>query len=477
MKKRVLSFLLALIMCLSLSLSMNTAPVLADVENATIPGQTFSPWATYDLVVGDTYGIYPQSWYQLDMTAPISRSQLKVLISGVRTKIVYSEEITNNLDTIYKLENNMTVEKVMNAFYSMLNGFEFSKEIGLKDKTATAFMKENGIYTGENGELALKDKCSIEQACVIATRLITVVYDKLDAASKGFLWVTKSGGNTVYMLGSIHMASHDIYPFSSDMLKAFYSADALAVESNMLDINGAKKYDEIGIYSDGTTLKDHVSAETYKKTVEFAKMFGIQEEMISMLKPWYIFLSFAYLTATETGSAEELASDASLGIDINFLTNALISQKPILEVEGPEFQAKQLDSFSDELEEVLLIDVIEDITAILSGTSTEGADTMDQMLEFWKDGDVESFLKVNRIEDEYPVINSVEAAKLKTLMEEYKLKFMTQRDKHMADFIEKLLKSEGNNTYFVVVGSAHYISDYSVLDMLEDKGYDITQIK
>jgi len=64
-----------------------------------------------------------------------------------------------------------------------------------------------------------------------------------------------------------------------------------------------------------------------------------------------------------------------------------------------------------------------------------------------------------------------------TLLEEYYYKVFTERDRKMAEKIDRFLKGEGNTTYFVVVGSGHYISDYSVIDILKEKGYEINQIK
>ena len=63
------------------------------------------------------------------------------------------------------------------------------------------------------------------------------------------------------------------------------------------------------------------------------------------------------------------------------------------------------------------------------------------------------------------------------LMEEYFNKLFTERDKGMAEKIDELLSSEGSTTYFVVVGTGHYISDYSVLDILEEMGYEVNQVK
>ncbi|HWT74895.1 MAG TPA: TraB/GumN family protein [Mobilitalea sp.] len=478
MQKRILSLLLAFILCLSMTMSMNASIALAADDSADqVTGQTYSDWALNDLMVGDTYGIYPSSWYSLDMTAPITRSQLKILVSELRQKILKTDKIVQNVDQIYRLDKTMSVEKVLSTLYTMLSGFEFTTDLGLQGKTASEYMKDNGIFTGANGELALKNTCSIEQACVFATRIITVVYDKLDAASKGFLWVTKSGGNTVYMLGSIHMASPDIYPLSNDILAAYNSADALAVELNLFDLEGANKVAELGVYTDGTTLKDHVSAETYQKTVELAAKFGYPEELISMIKPWYIYLMFASLALTDTASTDDASSAASLGLDYNFTANALITGKPILEVEGYEYQAKMLDSFSAELEEYLLNSTIDGVNDILAGNSSEGADSLDAMLQLWHDGDVEAFLKASSTADEYPEVYSEEASAEKALLDEFTLKLFTQRDANMADYIDGLLKAEGSHTYFIIVGSGHYISDHSVLDILKDKGYEITQIK
>jgi len=38
----------------------------------------------------------------------------------------------------------------------------------------------------------------------------------------------------------------------------------------------------------------------------------------------------------------------------------------------------------------------------------------------------------------------------------------------MAHIIDDLLKSEGSTTYFIMVGAGHYISDYSVLEILKE---------
>lgn len=482
MKRRILALFLAFMMCFTMipvADAQAAKSKKSTAEETKNKEQVYSNWALHDLVIGDTYGIYPSTWYSNSMVKAITQTKLRSLFAGVRYKIVSTNQAIEARNVKPVLKNKMTVEEVLNAFYTVISNYDYNKRIGLEKRYApVAFMKEYGIYTGKNGELALKDTCTIEQACVIATRLVTYLYDALDAASKGFLWVTKSGDNTVYLLGSIHLASYDIYPFSQTMLKAFQSADALAVELNMLDTSGIVKITELGIYTDGTTLEDHVSETTYKETIAFAAKFGYSEAQIKMFKPWYIYIMFSAFSNTDTGSIEELDTASALGIDVKFTMDALLSGKQILEVEGYEYQAKVLDSFSDELEEYLLVSTILSVNAILDGKKPEGDDFLDEMLEYWHDGDVEGFLKAYKTTtDTTELDESLISEEEKQLIAEYQEKLMTQRDKGMAEYIDKLLKSDGSNTYFVVVGSAHYVSEYSVLDILEEKGYTLEQVK
>jgi hypothetical protein len=462
-----------------------TAAAQTDTSEAELNEQlqeeqkAYSPWAEDDLAVGDTYGIYPQTWYLKDMTAPIRQADLRVLFAGVRNKLIKTDCITKEHTVSLHLSNPMTVEEVLGAFYQVISGYEYSGNTGLDKQISPAtYMSYAGVFTGSEGELSLTDICSVEQACVIATRLITFIYDTLDASSKGFLWVTKYNGNTVYMLGSIHMASYDIYPFSKKILDAFKASDALAVELNMLDsMSSIKSIIKYGMYTDGTTLKDHVSAETYEKTVALAEELGYPEIQIIRFKPWCIYSMFTSLATTDSADEEEASKAAGLGIDYTFTMNAILNEKPILEVEGFEFQAKVLDSFSDELEEFLLNDMIDSINMIQEGINTAGSDSLEDALTYWHEGDIEGFLNYISPEDELPEALTEEEAELKKLGEEYQDKLITQRDIGMANYIDQLLKAEGSATYFVIVGSGHYISNHSVLDLLKEKGYEISQIK
>lgn len=52
-------------------------------------------------------------------------------------------------------------------------------------------------------------------------------------------------------------------------------------------------------------------------------------------------------------------------------------------------------------------------------------------------------------------------------------RLLGDRDKAMAEKLAELLEAEGEATYFVVVGAAHYAVDGMVVDLLRDRGYDV----
>lgn len=482
MRKR----LLTVIMILSLCITGICIPIPGTGVSAAVKGNNyvpiFSEWATEDLMTGDRYDIYPLSWYEDTLTGPVTKEQMEVLTDGLTEKIGRAKGVRTATGPAIGVKDGMTVQEVLNTFYTVISEQVYDQDIDLNDTFGVeSFMKEKGIFTGKNGERGITEKCSTEQACVFAVRLVTYVYDQLDAASKGFLWEVKKGDNTAYLLGSIHAADYDIYPFSEKMMDAFRNSDALVVEVDLNDEEGMAAFTSLLVYSDGTTLKDHVSEECYNRTIKTAAFYGLSEPVAASLKAWYLS-NFFTVMATASGDSSEALTAVSLGIDNSFMTDAVINGKPVLEIEGYEKQGKMFDGFSEELQEYLLTGSMDELDKSLEGaavTENTSDNLIERWLKAWHDGNIEAFESAYSAEDEVlgDTFSSSTDGKIQDLMYEYYTALLTDRDKGMAEYIDGLLNQKGKNTYFVVVGSLHYLSDYSVLDILKEKGYDIVQIK
>ena len=97
-------------------------------------------------------------------------------------------------------------------------------------------------------------------------------------------WKASSGTNVIYLLGSVHVGSKDMYPLPTEVQDAFESSTALVVE---VDINHLDKqkiqalFQGEGLYPGDDLLWNHVSKETRQEDVEqFGATYGIPAERL-----------------------------------------------------------------------------------------------------------------------------------------------------------------------------------------------------
>ncbi|WP_141499685.1 TraB/GumN family protein [Paenibacillus luteus] len=265
--------------------------------------------------------------------------------------------------------------------------------------------------------------------------------------SRGFLWKTENAGNTVYLLGSIHIANKAMYPLRPEIQKAYEASNFLVVEADITKMDDEavqKQVLDISVYKDNTTLKDHISAEAYKKLGGILKENGLETHALDTFKAWNVSSALDYLTSAKSGF------DAGIGIDAHFLQQAIASQLPILELESIEYQLNMFNNFSDKLQEEMLNSSIEQYYAESSG--------IDALSEMWATGNEEQLLELTQ--------------STMTNDEFYKA-LLSDRNVPMVDKITGYLNGSEKKTYFVVVGAAHMIGQDGIVPLLEKKGFKV----
>lgn len=78
----------------------------------------------------------------------------------------------------------------------------------------------------------------------------------------------------------------------------------------------------------------------------------------------------------------------------------------------------------------------------------------------WKKGDEQTLLKIT---------NSLYSDP------EYGKVMLTDRNIGMAEKIEGYLNSNKEEEYFIVVGALHYLGEYGIIELLEDKGFTVVR--
>ncbi len=267
------------------------------------------------------------------------------------------------------------------------------------------------------------------------------------AAHKLLFWEATSGPNTVYLLGSIHVGSKDMYPLPKVINDGFNKSKVLVVEINLNAVDMSttlKLVQEKGMYTNGDNLWNHLSKGTTAKVKKYFSDYGMDPDYIGTFRPWFIGL------LAETVPLQKAGLDFNLGIDMHFLGLAQ-GKKEIVQAESVEFQLNLLASLPTELTDTYLSWTID--------SQMDAKQDAAKVISLWKAGEADTLAAAL---DEHPkALDKIMRAMLQ------------DRNPHMADVAEKYLK--GGGPCFFVVGAGHLVGQEGVIAILRKRGYKVVQ--
>ena len=272
------------------------------------------------------------------------------------------------------------------------------------------------------------------------------------------MWtVSDDKGHEMTLCGSMHALSEEDHPFPDELMNRFNSADILEVECNTnteesLSLSMSLMKDMY--YTDGTTLKDHISEKAYNAFKAFLEDAGSDISFYEKVRPWAAetVAESAYLGACELKS--------ELGLDTTLLQLAEENGKQIDEAESVEFQINMLVNFSDEIYDMIL-------TGYEGMTVQDAVDELYSLHDAWRAGDVEAIEEMEYSTEE---LTEEEQA----LFEEYNQSMLYDRNIGMEESVKEHLE-KGDNVFFVV-GAAHFVGEKGILALLEKDGYKVERI-
>ncbi|WP_409177764.1 TraB/GumN family protein [Brevibacillus fortis] len=443
----------------TLSLALLLGYVLP-VHGQTPVAPVISPWSVTTLNEGEKYGIFPLAWYEdASFQQAISAEKFNILLEGTAKKLDRLGLKKKNATLPLAKDKVMTREAVTTALYKLLANYELPAAFEMNGEPPIDYMKKKGLVNGTSAGLELKQPSTVEQATVMASRLVEFAYDTVGAGAEGLMWKVTNDKNTMYLLGSIHVGIPEMYPMQKDIREAYEESDELWVEADI--INGDSDYlTQKMVYTDGKTLKDHVSAETYQKLQKLLAKLELPANSFDAYKPFAISLSVPSLGYVETDT--DLQFGMLSGIDRYFLTKAMLDEKPINELEGIKLQADLLSGVPAKQQEKEL-NIILDVALTEKGLQ-ENADMLKNMQTEWVEGDLGGFTKIMTEHGDFGE-------------GEVNQRLLGERDKNMAIKLAEVLEKEGETTSFVVVGAAHFSMKGMVIDHLKAKGYNVQQLK
>ena len=281
--------------------------------------------------------------------------------------------------------------------------------------------------------------------------------------SAGILYRVTGGKSDLYLLGSIHVGSEDMYPMGPHILDAMEAADVLAFECDTASAQAQAAYQELMHCPEGDTLETLVSADTYALVRQAAQKAGYRMDSLNALKPWAVMSMLNTEAVAATLEARGTKASAALGVEEQ--VRKLGGGKPEVWLEDTRAELEVLDGLSPALQESLLRSTC---CVILNPDSATGMDAViDRWPDWWRMGDAEAFARA--------YLDGMAAEPDQDLAREYHAALVTERNMRMARQMAQWL--EGENTCFVTLGLLHLVlSGDSVLSCLEEMGYTVERI-
>ncbi|MDU1664009.1 MAG: TraB/GumN family protein [Peptoniphilus harei] len=400
----------------------------------------FSPWAAEELNQAQFMGLYPAKNFfdGRDFTKAATLDDAKTCYKLAKEKIE-SKGISTAGDFSFK---NLSRAEILNSISKLLGDEKFE----IKNLRAAK------IFLGPADEKYLNSKIPLQEMISLYSRAVNKVLQDKGKVSKGFFYEVNNKGNKIYMLGSIHVGNSTLYPIDENIIKALKSSEKIYMEIDLSKREEAKKMRQKIYYNDGKNLKDDLGEELYSRVLKIFQGYGMEEEQVKILRPWAIYNTMASDPKGESPKG-------SFGIESYFLALSLLNKIEIDELESMEFQSNILSSFDKKT----YVEMIENLTAEIEKNGYKNINSgLYTLLDAWQSGDRDK-------------MKSILSLKGDKASEKFNEAILDERDEGMAKKIDAMLKKDGKNTYFILIGSAHLVPENSVTGILKNMGYKVVE--
>ncbi|MEZ8169249.1 TraB/GumN family protein [Vibrio tasmaniensis 1F-187] len=270
--------------------------------------------------------------------------------------------------------------------------------------------------------------------------LFVLAFSAKQAAAEPLYWQAKKDDLTLTILGSVHVGDKSMYPLPSAITDALKNSDGLVIETDI------RKTEGVVYPTTKVTTADVLNKQQKQLLTDISKSLGMPTQQLLNSPPWATSLSI------QMQQLKKLGYGSAGGVDATLAYKATIQDVPVISLEPLQFQIDLMTKQKDDGKEWLV-------------SSLEEFDQTDRvvhcLIESWKAGD----------------LAKLEAfAELSEMSPELEKAFLTDRN---IDWANKLSandwKLDSKDSYLIVVGALHLIGEGNLLQLLEEKGFNVTQ--
>lgn len=271
------------------------------------------------------------------------------------------------------------------------------------------------------------------------------------------LWkVEKQGAEKAsYLFGTIHLSNERLTTLHPLAQAAFDNSNALYTEVR-LSIADQLKASKLIMRQDGKTLEESLGAELTAEVNELLKEVNpmLTVELLNTFKTWGVAATLPML---------KQRLEKKKPLDVHLWERAVSAEKTVGSLETVEIQIGQFDKLTEDEQILFLRETIKGLK------KADKKNKIEEMINTYLKGDEVTFANYLKTEMR-------KMADDKELSEKITRLLLDERNVIMADSIEKYMSKSPEKVNFFAVGTAHYIGEGSVIEVLTERGFKITRI-
>jgi len=271
-----------------------------------------------------------------------------------------------------------------------------------------------------------------------------------DSPRRGLLYEIRTGGNTVYLFGTLHVGKPEFYPLSREVNRALADSQRLYLEVNLTDTTTVNAETvAMAMYGDGITLDQKLPAALMEKVGARLARNQFPQQLALKMKPWMLAHTLLLLEAKRRGYDPELASEFHL------LESAGAAHKEIRGLESLSEQFAVFDRMSQAQQQAFL----EQTLSELDDARFEAR--LKALFDAWANADARA------LEDELQYEKKQDSVFASILLP----RLIDERNRAMADRIADIARSGPKS--FVAVGALHLVGKDGIVELLRRRGFAV----
>jgi uncharacterized protein YbaP (TraB family) len=269
------------------------------------------------------------------------------------------------------------------------------------------------------------------------------------ASAESSVWKVQKGKSIIYVGATFHILRETDYPLPPEFDKAYKASDIVVFETDIGKLHEPSTQLALvaqALYADGSTVEQHLSAESYGRLSAYCTANGIPLESLKQLKPSMLMVTLTTMELMKLGVTGQ-------GVDSFYYGLAQKDRKTAEGLETVEEQINYIVSMADGNEDDFVTYSLQDIKTIKQ--------QFEILVNAWRRGDAEK-------------VNELMAAELESKMPKLYTRLITERNAKWLPLIDAYLKTP--QTEFILVGAGHLVGPKGIIEVLKKKGYTVGKL-